>query len=214
MKQINGFWILLMVVLSGSTFQTKDNNFVPIKDVNGFKKELKAFSENTKTIQSDFVQEKHLSILDELISSKGSFTFKKENSVRWEYFEPIQYTIVIHEGKFTIKDGERINSYDVNSNLMFKEINNIIVSIISGNLPSDEEFDISFFENPEMYQTKLIPRRKEVGKMLKAIQIYQTKKDLAVVKVRLTESNDDYTLLKFKNTRLNVVIPEETFFFK
>ena len=214
MKQINGLWILLMVVLSGSTFQTKDNNFVPIKDVNGFKKELKAFSDNTKTIQSDFVQEKHLSILDELISSKGSFTFKKENSVRWEYLEPIQYAIVIHEGKFTIKDGERVNSYDVNSNLMFKEINNIIVSIISGNLPSDEEFDISFFENSEMYQTKLIPRRKEIGKMLKAIQIYQTKKDLAVVKVRLTESNDDYTLLKFKNTRLNIVIPEETFFIK
>ncbi len=211
MKQINGYLLILVVILSGFCFQSDEDNFVPMANVNEFKEALENFSANTKSIQSDFMQEKQLSILDEKISSKGSFSFQRENSVRWEYIEPIQYAIIIHNEKFSIKDGDKVTSYDVNSNLLFKQINNIIVSIVSGKLPSDEEFNLSYFENKELYQVKLIPIWEEVEDMIKSIQIYQTKKDLTVVKVVLTESNGDYTILYFQNTILNADIPGETF---
>ena len=41
-------------------------------------------------------------MLDEILISEGEFLFKKENSVRWQYNTAIQYTIIIHNGLFTI----------------------------------------------------------------------------------------------------------------
>ncbi|MDX2444601.1 MAG: hypothetical protein QNK30_12455, partial [Bacteroidales bacterium] len=84
----------------------------------------------------------------------------------------------------------------------------------SGKLPSDEEFNLSYFENKDLYQVKLIPIWEEVEDMIKSIQIYHPKKDLTVVKVVLTESNGDYTILYFQNTILNADIPGETFLAK
>ena len=214
MKQIKGYFLVFVVIFSGYGFQSGGNDFIPMVDVNKYKKDLENFSINTKSIQSDFVQQKQLSILDEEISSKGSFSFQRENSVRWEYTEPIQYAIIIHNEKFSIKDGDKVNSYDVNSNLLFKQINKIIISMVSGNLPSGEEFDLSYFENKDMYQVSLVPLREEVEDMISSIQIYQSKKDLTVAKVRLTESNGDYTVLHFQNTILNAKIPVETFLVK
>jgi outer membrane lipoprotein-sorting protein len=214
MKQIKGYLLVLVMIFSGYGFQSGGDDFIPMVDVKEFKKALENFSTNTKSIQSEFIQEKQLSILEEKISSKGSFSFQRENSVRWEYTEPIQYAIIIRNEKFSIKDGDKVNSYDVNSNLLFKQINRIIISMVSGNLPSGEEFDLSYFENKDLYQVSLVPVREEVEDMISSIQIFQSKKDLTVVKVRLTESNGDYTVLHFQNTILNAEIPVETFLVK
>ena len=56
-------------------------------------------SKNTLSIESDFVQEKNLQVLSEKIISKGHFTFKKENRLRWEYTSPSKYLIVINNQK-------------------------------------------------------------------------------------------------------------------
>ena len=211
MKQIKKWWVFLILILSLSAIQDEQSNFTPLDDIDNYKKELKDFSDNTKSIQSDFIQEKHLSMLDEIIISKGSFSFNKENSVRWEYHVPIQYTIVIHDGKFSIKDGEKVSSFDVNSNFLFRQINTIIVSIVSGMIPGSEEFEIHYYENPELYELRLIPVQFEVAEMLKSIRIFQAKKDLTVRKVIISESNEDFTVLNFQNTHLNVDIPKENF---
>ena len=211
MGHIKKWWVFLVLIISLSAIQDEESNFAPIKDIDNYKKELKEFSDNTKSIQSDFIQEKNLSMLDEKIISKGSFSFKKENSVRWEYVEPIQYAIVIHNGKFSIKDGEEVSSFDVNSNFLFRQINTIIVSMVSGIIPGSEEFEIHYYENTKLFELRLIPVQLEVAEMLKSIRIFQAKKDLTVRKVIITESNEDFTVLDFQNTHLNVDIPNETF---
>lgn len=211
MKQIKKWWVFLILILSVSAIQDEESNFTPLKNIDNYKNLLKEFSDNTKSIQSDFIQEKHLSMLDEMIISKGSFSFKKENSVRWEYRVPIQYTIVIHDGKFSIRDGEQVSSYDVNSNFLFRQINTIIVSMVSGIIPGSEEFEIHYYENPEQFELRLIPVQLEVAEMLKSIRIFQAKNDLTVKKVIITESNEDFTVLDFENTRINIDIPREIF---
>lgn len=211
MKQIKKWWVFLILILSVSAIQDEESNFTPLKNIDNYKNLLKEFSDNTKSIQSDFIQEKHLSMLDEMIISKGSFSFKKENSVRWEYRVPIQYTIVIHDGKFSIRDGEQVSSYDVNSNFLFRQINTIIVSMVSGIIPGSEEFEIHYYENPKQFELRLIPVQLEVAEMLKSIRIFQAKNDLTVKKVIITESNEDFTVLDFENTRINIDIPREIF---
>ena len=79
--------ILSLFIFTGILY-AQENDFKEIKDIDKAKTELAKLSENTATIQSKFIQEKHLSFLTENIISKGEFYFKSPNQLRWEYSEP------------------------------------------------------------------------------------------------------------------------------
>ena len=56
-----------------------------VKDTIAFKQKMEAQSKLISTLESDFIQEKYLSVMSEKIISKGHFHFKKVNMLRWEY---------------------------------------------------------------------------------------------------------------------------------
>jgi outer membrane lipoprotein-sorting protein len=203
--------ILILAVFFSFAFIAEKNGFQPLKDVETFKVKIQEYAEETNTIQSDFLQEKRLSMLEEVMISKGHFTFKKENNVRWEYVDPIDYAIIVQEGKFTIWDGEKIQAFDIESNRMFTEINNMIVTSVSGNFLNKPDFESTFFENKNFYLVRLIPNNQEVRNMLSSIEIYFEKGNIAVSKVKFQEPGEDYTLISFTNRRTNEELPEEIF---
>ncbi len=53
----------------------------------------------SNTIDADFVQEKKVDILENIITSKGKFLFKQKNSLRLEYTSPSYYLVVMAGGK-------------------------------------------------------------------------------------------------------------------
>ena len=77
-------------------------NFKIVKDTIALKQKIESMSKATMSIESDFTQEKNLSMLSEKIISKGHFVFKKENLLRWEYSSPSKYLIVISKDKVVI----------------------------------------------------------------------------------------------------------------
>ena len=77
--------------------------FKTVKDTTALKQKIESMSKATTSIESDFTQEKNLSMLSEKIISKGHFVFKKENLLRWEYNTPSKYLIVINKDKVIIK---------------------------------------------------------------------------------------------------------------
>src|SRR5574343_1418923 len=89
-------------------------NFKPVKYTLALKLKVEQMSKTVSTIESDFVQEKNLSMLSEKIISKGKFVFKKENQLRWEYSLPYKYLIVINKEKIFIKDDKKTQKYDMN----------------------------------------------------------------------------------------------------
>ena len=66
-------------------------NYKTVKDTTALKQKIESMSKATTSIESDFIQEKNLSMLSEKIISKGHFVFKKENLLRWEYSTPSKY---------------------------------------------------------------------------------------------------------------------------
>ena len=72
-------------------------SFKLVKDTANLKAKIEMMSKVTNSIESDFTQEKNLSVLSEKIISKGHFVFKKENMLRWEYQSPSKYLIVINK---------------------------------------------------------------------------------------------------------------------
>jgi outer membrane lipoprotein-sorting protein len=187
----------------------------PLKDVAGFKEKLIAMTDKVNTIESDFVQEKNLSVLANKIISKGHFCYKKDNNIRWEYLQPYQYLIIISNGKIFIKEDQNQKQYDIQSNKMFQEMNRFISGCIQGDiLKNEKDYRVGYFEDDKNYFVSLVPKAEAMQKMLNEVQIWFSRSDLTVSRITMVESGGDYTKIDFMNKRLNTDIPIEKFSFK
>ncbi len=203
--------LILLITVGLYPSMAQYTSFVEVQDIEQLKLRLTSQAEFTKSIESKFVQEKHLWMLEEVIISKGIFLFKKENNVRWQYNTPVEYIISIHNGKFTILSNNKINEFDIDSNPMFREINSMIVTAISGDFIDNPDFLAKFKENESLFLAELVPINKNVSSMLSSIEIYFSKVNMEVVKVIFNEPGDDFTSILFQDKKVNIDIPDENF---
>ena len=99
--------IQLLFLFSYFTINAQESNFTQIKDLVAFKKQIQSKHSSTKTLKSQFTQEKNLSFMQDKLISKGVMLVKQEMKVRIEYTSPFVYLIVINGEKLTIKDGKK-----------------------------------------------------------------------------------------------------------
>jgi outer membrane lipoprotein-sorting protein len=187
----------------------------PMKDIAGFRQKLASATAGINTIESDFTQEKKLSILSNTLVSKGHFCFRRENNIRWEYLQPYKYLIIISQDKIYIKEEKDQKQYDIQSNRMFQEMNKFISGCIQGDiLKNDKEYKIGYFEDSRYFFVTLVPVAEKMRQMLNEIQIWFDRTDLTVARIRMMESGGDYTKIDFVNKKQNTEIPVEKFSFK
>ncbi len=213
MQKIKKLFILSIFIIPFLCF-AQEKGFKSIKDPKEFN--IK-FDENVKkliSIKSDFVQEKHLSFMQDSIVSKGIFRYKKQDKIRLEYITPFKYLMVLNNGKIYIKDGAKVNKFDSRSNKLFKQINDMLINTMNGNVLQSKDYKITYFENDNVYLLELQPLDKSIADLIQKIKIYIDKKKLTVLKLRLTEKSGDYTLISFFNTQQNIEIKDEEFVVK
>lgn len=168
-------------------------------------------SGSLNTITSDFIQHKHLDYLSVVIESKGKFWFSKPATLRWEYTDPFKYLILINNGKITIKDDEKKNEFDVNSNKVFQELNDLIVNSVNGTLIESNKYDFEMWENKEYWLVKLVPKNPEIKKVLNHMELYFLKTDKSVNQIKMVEADNDYTLITLTNRKFNNPIQPSVF---
>lgn len=205
---------ILLICLFICTVTFAQDNYVPMEDAASFREQLESMTKAVQTIESDFVQEKKLTVIANTIISRGSFAFRKENNIRWEYTEPYSYLIILNGSRIFIKEESNQKQYDVQSNKMFQEMNRFISGCIQGDILKDEEeYDIEYLENEHEYFVRLVPNSQAIRDMLNEVQITFDKNDLTVSRVTMVESGGDYTRIDFINKKLNTDIPLENFNF-
>ncbi len=205
-----GLFLLGIMLLSFSVaLPTED--FKRVKDEQSLKNKIIEKAKNTHSIRSDFTQEKHLTMFEEVMNSKGEFLFKEPNKVRWEYVEPISYIIVLDGKRVSIKDDEKVKSYDMDSNPIFKEINRLLVHSLNGEILSSKDFRIEYFESKDRYMARLFPNNEDMKQVIDNIEIYFAKIDFGVIGLRINEYSQDFTIIKFQNRILNEDIKNSSF---
>ncbi len=204
---------LLILTISTTSF-AQNSNFKKVTNPAAVIQKLNTTSKNTKTIDSDFKQFKHLDILENDIESTGHFSFRATDKVRWEYMQPYKYLIVMNGTNMWINDGSKTKKYDTKSNQMFKEINDLMVGMLQGKILKSAEFTVDFFENKNQILAKLKPKSGEMQEFLSEMQLFFNKKDYTVEKIKMLETSGDYTLIKFYNRKMNVEIPNSKFIVK
>lgn len=206
---------LTILFIFFSTLFLAQSSFKAMKDTVVFKLKVDKMSKETNSIESDFIQVKNLAMLSEKITSKGHFCFMKQNNLRWEYSEPYKYVIVINKDKILIKDeNNKVKKYDMNANRVFKEVNDIMISCVNGDILKSNKFTIHYFENDKTYKLELIPLVKSMKESLKKINMYFDKNVTSVIKLEMVENGEDITTIDFTNKKLNAAIAPEKFILK
>ncbi len=187
-------------------------DYTIVDDLDFVKDKIKLVSESANTLSSDFTQEKHISFLENVVSSKGVFKYEKEDKIRWEYNDPYNYVVVLKDGKLLINDEGKKNKIDMAQNIMFKKISKMMSKAMSGDvLKEQKEFTPVLEQNATSYRVTLTPLQKRMQNYLETIEVYFDKETYLVKSVILREGEADFTKISFVNMELNGKVNEEDF---
>lgn len=181
-------------------------------EVSAIKKKVQETALQTRTIESDFVQEKEMSVMAEKITSRGKFFFKKDKMLRWEYMTPFPYLIIINKDQLLVRDENRENRINLQSSKVFREVNNIILGAVQGTLLNDtKNFSSAISDSHVYYLFILRPLNAKIKESVGEIWLYFNKTDFTVDKLEMHESSGDYTRITFLSKKTNQAIPDEKF---
>lgn len=205
-KLATTFILALMLVANGYAQMTK------ITDTGEFDRRLTAEAQHLQSIESDFTQEKYLDVFDEKIISKGKFYYQKENKVRMDYTRPLDYLIVINNAKLKIVSDGKKSIMNLSANKMMNQMQDMITACMVGDLSKlSANYQLTCFEDSKTYLVKIKPTNKAVQAYIHQIDIYLDKKDMSVMKLRLSETETNYTEYLFHNKRFNTLTDEKLF---
>ena len=174
-----------------------------------FKKKVVAKNKSIQTMQATFQQKKHLDFMSKDIETFGEMAFSKPDHLNWQYNKPYKYRVVFNKDHITINDEGNVSQLKAD-NKVFKRINNLIVSSVSGDIFSGKEFAITLSKAGNKVLAKLIPKDKTLLKYMSEIHLYLAS-DYTVDTVKLIEPSKDYTEIIFTNKRLNTPINDNIF---
>lgn len=163
-----------------------------------------------RSVQADFLQEKHLKILARPIVSTGSFTFQAPQSLRWEYRTPIRSLLLMHGGKvrkFVERDGVLAEDKGMRLDAMqvvLAEISNWL----DGRFTDNAMFTVSF---PKKQTILLTPKEQGLAALISSIELKLGEQAGLLDKVIIFEGPGAFTSLTFSNRIINKEIPAAVF---
>ena len=165
-----------------------------------------------KTMQCDFVQTKHLKMLNNDFVSHGKMYYQQSNKLRWEYTSPYSYTFILNNDQVLLKNKQRNDLIDVKQNKLFKEIVRIMMSSVVGNcLADDKNYKVSIATIGNEWVATLLPQRKDMKQMFQKLVLHFNAKKSVVNTVELFDKNGEKTIIELKNIRTNETITSNMF---
>lgn len=165
-----------------------------------------------KNLKADFQQKKVLSFLENPIESTGTFWFEQENKIRWEYQTPYPYLIVMKNGMLTITDEGQETTTDLSSNMMFEQLSSLIAGSIQGSLLNeDDAYRKEFLQDEKSVIVRFNPLSEQLLSYLKYIEIHFNKETLQVDELIMMEPGEDYTQIRFINSKINTEFVGDVF---
>jgi outer membrane lipoprotein-sorting protein len=208
MRKLTGLSIFVLFIISG---RAQYAGYTLSNHPETFRKSFVESAAATQSIQSNFSQEKTLTMLSEKMNSTGKFWYKKKDMLRMEYTNPYPYLMILNGGKIFVREGQKENKFSANSNKIFQQVNRILIDCVSGNMLDNPEFQSRIFEGAGSFLIEFQPMAKNLKELYKNINIVIDKKGYTATTVEMFELSGDKTIIRFQNKELNVQIPDSVF---
>lgn len=182
------------------------------RDTALFKKQVNAQAALLQTLESHFVQTKHLDFMEHDLVSSGKLYFRQPALVRWEYQDPFHYTVVFRKDKMYLDDNGKKKSVDLANSKKLKNLGSLIAGTVQGaGIFDDERFEIAYYTEDKDYRCIFTPKEKELKKYIREISLLFDGTTYMVKHIRMTDPSADYTDIRFSNQKRNSGIPDEKF---
>lgn len=176
------------------------------------RQKINTVASQLQSMQCDFVQTKHLKMLNDKMVANGKMYYSRGNKLRWEYVAPYTYTFILNNTKVILSKGDRNDVIDVNQSKVFREIARIMMNSVVGKCLDDEkDFQTSITATQTEWIATLIPQNKNMKQMFSKIVLHFNINKAMVSTVEIIEKNGDRTVIELKNVITNQPIDESVF---
>jgi outer membrane lipoprotein-sorting protein len=199
---------LLLLSLSAGTVAAAETPASP-----ALLSSLERTAGGVKTLSSDFVQEKHLSMFKTVLSSKGRFYFSKPDLLRWELTAPVASGFVLkgEKGRRWHERTGRTESFQISQEPVMKLVSEQLFAWARADFAwLKKEYRISVLEESPV-ALRLEPRSAVTAGFLHHLLISFSADGRYVRSVELHEKDGDFTRIKFVNTAVNKPIAADLF---
>lgn len=206
--------IAIFIFISSISFQSKaqaPKGFVDVTNTTSLQSSLATTAKNTQTISSDFNQLKHMKMMNDKVSSKGKFYFKKEDKIRIEYTSPFQYLLIMSGGQITVRDENKTNKINTRNSKTMQSVNKVMMDCMRGTVFTNKDFSVKAFDNKSQYLMQMTPVNNSMKSLFARIDVYIEKSDNSVSKLVMNESGGDYTEMIFTNKKTNTSLADALF---
>lgn len=179
-------------------------------------RELGRASASVTTLRAHFEQEKHVTIVRDVLRSSGTFWLDKRGRIAWQVAEPDPVRVVIRtDGVFVAgkrvwaqspgRSGESVPSAMVSPLPMLGSLNGIFAGVSE---ETARDFDVTF-RDPE--RLRLVPRTRSLSGWLSAVEITLGGEAQTPQLVRLEEPGGDVTEITFSDVIVNPPLDDAAF---
>ena len=200
--------ILILLLFSFSAFA----QLTPVTDVESFRQRLSVENRQFTSIECDFEQQNHLTIMDEPLVSSGKFYFRHDDMVRLDYTKPRPYLIVLNGQKVKMVSDAKNSVYDMSSNQMATVMKSMLTSCLFGDFSGvGKDYRLLVFEDNSVYHVAIEPISRNMRRYIQKIEITFDKNNLSVNQLIVREPSGDYTTHIFTNKQFNNTLPDKLF---
>lgn len=174
---------------------------------------IEAAVAGVRTLASDLIQEKHLAMFDEVLTSRGRFYFQAPDRLRWELLEPVRSGFSLRGGRgrrWHERTGES-EAFDIRSEPAMQ--------LIADQLLAWARADFGWLRRQYRIEVeaaapatlRLEPRAAGAGAYLDHLRIVFSADDRYVETVEVFEADGDFTRIRFTHTVVNGPVDEGLF---
>lgn len=161
-------------------------------------------------VQSEFIQEKRLALLQRTVVIKGRLVVQQPDQLSWEVLEPIHYKMVIEGSLLRQWDGEtgKIQSISLGGNPVFKVVVTQLRAWFSGQFDLLVK-DFTVEADPDSVAPRLVftPREESFAFKVIGSVVMTFREDRRYIQdLVIEERSGDQTRMTFTNTILNVAV--------
>ncbi|MDA3915355.1 MAG: outer membrane lipoprotein carrier protein LolA [Deltaproteobacteria bacterium] len=165
-----------------------------------------------KTLRTQLIQEKNISLFSETITSTGLCIFKSPNKLRLDFIKPFKSSLIINNNqifKYEFFNGSWQKLNTGNEEMMLLIMENI-TSWLQGRFKNPDLYKIRAFKN-EKVSVLLTPKADEFKKFVSSFELGLNRGMNGLDYIIINETKNNYTKIQFHNDEINKEIPDIIF---
>ncbi|CAG36574.1 outer membrane lipoprotein carrier protein LolA [Desulfotalea psychrophila] len=181
------------------------------EELNTFLHKIQQTSRQAEAFSTDFIQEKHLAMLNKPVIFRGHLSLIRPDKLRWQFTSPLPSALIFNgeQGMRCDSEGEA-TPFLLSSDPVMRVVAEQLWNWLGGDyLKLSKLYRLSKMEPASL----VIHFDKEgaISKILSRVTIRFNEKSLQPEQVKIVERGGDFTRIFFKNPQLNIPLADDLF---